>query len=146
MISLRTYNLYINGSEIISLHMSNRPNKMTLDSEHIPCIPMVPKRSVHSAHMSNMPIKCYCTNGSEIISLHISNMPNKMLWHTKHIVYIPMVQKLWVCTLQTNPFSHFAHLKQSSPVVHLPDNSGPPDVAVLPSVAATSDSVATYHR
>src|SRR5882762_5701382 len=53
-------NLYINGSEIVSSPMSNRPNKMTLHSEHIPCIPIVPKRSVSTCQTCQ--IKCYCTS------------------------------------------------------------------------------------
>src|SRR5882724_10349093 len=57
-ISLQTYNLYTNGSEIASLHMSNRPNKMLLHSEHIPCISMVQKLSVCTCQTGQ--IKCYC--------------------------------------------------------------------------------------
>jgi hypothetical protein len=34
----QTYSSYINGLEIISLHMANMPNRMLLQSEHIPCI------------------------------------------------------------------------------------------------------------
>jgi hypothetical protein len=34
----RTYSLYTNGSEIISLHMANMQNRMLLQSKHIPYI------------------------------------------------------------------------------------------------------------
>jgi hypothetical protein len=34
----QTYSLYTNGSEIVGLHMANVPNRMLLQSEHIPCI------------------------------------------------------------------------------------------------------------
>src|SRR5882762_6732403 len=124
----QTYSLYTNGSEIVGLHMANMPNRMLLQSEHIPCIPVVLKRSVCTCQICQM--KCYCTpniypiykwfrncgfahlkhakyndivytlytNGSEIISLHMSNRPNNMLLHSEHITYILLVQKPLVHT------------------------------------------------
>jgi hypothetical protein len=119
----RAYSLYTNGSGINDFHIENMPNRMLLQSEHIPCIPVVLKRLVHICQTCQM--KCYCTlniypiykwfrnhgfalqtynlytNGSEIASLHMSNRPNKMLLHSEHIPCIPMVQKLSVRTCQT---------------------------------------------
>ena len=82
VISLQTYNLYINGSEIISSHMSNMPNKMLWHTEHIAYIPMVQKSLVCT--WQTCQIECYCnpniypvSSGSERVSLHMSNMPNQ---------------------------------------------------------------------
>ena len=57
----QTYSLYTNGSEIISLHMSNRPNNMLLHSEHITYILLVQKPLVHTKaeHDSESPMSFY---------------------------------------------------------------------------------------
>jgi len=59
----QTYSLYTNGSEIVGLHMANVPNRMLLQSEHIPCIQWFQKVSLH---MSNMPNKLM----EQAIALH----------------------------------------------------------------------------
>src|SRR5882724_3797167 len=55
----QTCSLYTNGSEIVGLHIANMPNRILLQSEHIPCIPVVLKRSVCTCQTCQM--KCYCT-------------------------------------------------------------------------------------
>src|SRR5258705_4751440 len=55
----RAYSLYTNGSGIISFHIANMPNRMLLQSEHIPCIPVVLKRSVCTCQTCQT--KFYCT-------------------------------------------------------------------------------------
>ena len=109
---------------------SNRPNKILLHSEHLPCLLMVYKSLVCTCQTCQ--IKCYCTlsiypihqqfahvkqakwnaialwaytlftNGSEIVSSHISNMSNKMLLNSENIPYPTMVQKSSVRTYQTH--------------------------------------------
>ena len=79
MISLQIYNLYINGLEIISSHMSNMPNKMLWHTKHIAYIPMVQKSSVCT--WQTCQIECYC-------NLNIYTL-------------YPVVLKRSVCTCQT---------------------------------------------
>src|SRR5882762_4356285 len=82
----QTYSLYTNGSEIIGLHIANMPNKMLLQSKHIPYIPMVQKLPVCTCQTGQ--IKCY---------------------FSEHIPCIPMVQKLSVCTSQPFQIKYYIY-------------------------------------
>jgi hypothetical protein len=95
-----TYTLYTYTSRIISLHMSNIPNKLVWYSEHTPCIPMLQESSVHARQTPQ--INWYDIPNIQPVYICFRNWwfthPNKLVWYSEHTPYIPMLQKWLVCT------------------------------------------------
>jgi len=99
---------YIPMIRFTTSHMSNRPNKMLLHSEHITYILLVQKLLVHrfqACLIQFIALQVYTlyTKGSEIVSLHISTMPNKTCGSG------PLLCMAGYSSLQVNPEHECTH-------------------------------------
>ena len=84
---------YSPGSEIVSLHISNMPNKMLWHTEHIAYIPMVQKSSVCT--WQTCQIECYCNPNIYLVSVVAAPSHDQMQSACNFVHHLKLQSVFW---------------------------------------------------